>query len=157
MYVFARPAQEQQLFDVLNTKMWDHELDRWKVPAHLLERTRVVAFIPRDAAAAAEHPEVNQDGHAQSFDRLPHGVQGAIIDATFESRGEDLQASQPKLSDCAPRFSSCAGRERVVVSETDKSLRVASYGASERVVAAARSEADAVDAVAIELGNPAVG
>ena len=49
------------------------------------------------------------------------------------------------------------GREEVVVGEPDEPLRVARDDAGERLVAAARREADPADAVLVQLGQPAVG
>src|SRR2546422_1063257 len=85
-HVLARPAQEQQLFDVLNAEVRNDEFDGWEVLRHLLQQARIVAAVPGDAAAGPEHSEVDQDRDTQPLARLPDGVQLALVDRPFESR-----------------------------------------------------------------------
>ena len=73
----------------------------------------------------AEHAEVDQHWHAKLSDRLPEGVQVAIVDPPLERGCQDFETFQSEYVGCAPHFVRGPGLERVVVSEADKPRGVA--------------------------------
>ena len=99
---------------------------------------------------------MDEHGHPQRLDRLPERVELAVVDSPFEGRGDDLEPPEAKLLDGALHLRDGIRRERVVVGEPHKPLRVASHDAGKAVIAAASREGNAIDTEAVQLRQPSV-